>query len=201
VLASIFTLDCAHPGQYIPNKSPMGSLSIMQADQARFLFDFLYPHLKVERVTTRKIIAAVPEDRSGYAPHPKSRTALQLCGHIAGTQMWFLDAILNRAFSEDDDAPPPKWDTPAEIVRWYDESFEARILKLEALSDQHLATPVSYIGILNEPAVVYLSMAVRHSVHHRGQLSAYLRPMGAQVPAIYVESGDHSYVRGEPSGW
>jgi hypothetical protein len=34
---------------------------------------------------------------------------------------------------------------------------------------------------------------IRHSVHHRGQLSAYLRPMGAKVPAIYVESGDEPY--------
>jgi uncharacterized damage-inducible protein DinB len=76
-----------------------------------------------------------------------------------------------------------------------------RLPKLEALSDDHLAVPVNYLGILNEPAVTYLSVATTHSVHHRGQLSSYLRPMGAKVPSIYVESGDQQYVPGGPSGW
>jgi hypothetical protein len=61
----------------------------MRVDQARFLFNFLFPHFKTERLTTRKIIGAVPADRCDYAPHPASMTALKLCGHIAGTEMWF----------------------------------------------------------------------------------------------------------------
>ena len=174
----------------------------MQPDQARFLFNFLFPHFKTERATTRKIIAAVPADRADYAPHPNSMTALKLCGHIAGTEMWFLDAILKHSFEDDDDeAPPPKWDTPSDVLQWYDDAFSSRVPLLEALSDQHLLVPVNYIGILNEPAVTYLSLAIRHSVHHRGQLSAYLRPMGANVPSIYVESGDQRYALGESSGW
>ncbi len=174
----------------------------MQPDQARFLFNFLFPHLKTERTTTRKILAAAPADRIDYAPYPKSMTALGLCIHIAGTEIWFLDAILNQRFAEDEDGTrPPQWDTPANVIRWYDEAFASRVPRLEALPDKHLLVPVNYIGILNEPAVVYLSLAIRHSVHHRGQLSAYLRPMGAQVPAIYVESGDHRFTPGESSGW
>jgi uncharacterized damage-inducible protein DinB len=174
----------------------------MQPDQARFLFNFLFPHLKTERATTRKIIAAVPAVRCDYAPHPASMTALKLCCHIAGTEMWFLDAILKHSFEDDDDdAPPPKWNTPADVLNWYDEAFTNRAPRLETLSDQHLLTPVNYIGILNESAVTYLSLAIRHSVHHRGQLSAYLRPMGAKVPSIYVESGDQRYEPGESSGW
>jgi uncharacterized damage-inducible protein DinB len=176
----------------------------MQADQARFLFDFLYPRLKTESATTRKIIAAVPANRSDYAPHPACMPALKLCGHIAGTEIWFLAAILNHKFAEEDDddgAPPPEWETPADVIRWYDEALAMRLPKLEALSDDHLAVPVNYLGILNEPAVTYLSVATTHSVHHRGQLSSYLRPMGAKVPSIYVESGDQQYVPGGPSGW
>jgi uncharacterized damage-inducible protein DinB len=42
------------------------------------------------------------------------------------------------------------------------------------------------------PGVDYLSLSLRHSVHHRGQLSAYLRPMGAKVPGIYGPSGDET---------
>ena len=173
----------------------------MQAEQARFLFNFLWPHLKTERTNTRKIIAAVPADRCDYAPHAKSMTALKLCGHIAATEIWFLNAILNHSFDDDDEMPPPQWNTPADVLRWYDERFNERAPRIESLSNEHLLKPVNYIGILIEPAVSYLSLAIRHSVHHRGQLSAYLRPMGAKVPVIYVESGDHEYVPGEPSGW
>ncbi|MBI2680442.1 MAG: hypothetical protein HYX25_05475 [Candidatus Solibacter usitatus] len=64
---------------------------------------------------------------------------------------------------------------------------------LEALSGEELAMPVDFIGLRNDPAVCYLNIANRHSVHHRGQLSAYLRPMGANVPAIYVESADETF--------
>jgi uncharacterized damage-inducible protein DinB len=177
----------------------------MHPDQARFLFNFLFPQLKTERATTRKILSAVPADRSDYAPHPASMTALKLCGHIAGTEIWFLDAILTHSFDDDDDddnaAPPPKWNTPADVLRWYDDAFFDRLPRLEALSNEHLTSPVNYIGLLNEPAVTYLSLAIRHSVHHRGQLSAYLRPMGATVQSIYVESGDQRFTPGESSGW
>jgi uncharacterized damage-inducible protein DinB len=176
----------------------------MQPDQARLLFNFLFPRLKIETGTTRRIIAAVPADRSDYAPHPTSMTALKLCGHIAGTEIWFLAAILNLKFAEedaDDGAPPPNWNTPNDVLRWYDAELATRLPKLEALSDEHLVTPINYLGILNDPAVNYFNIAILHSVHHRGQLSSYLRPMGAKVPAIYVESGDQQYVPGEPSGW
>jgi uncharacterized damage-inducible protein DinB len=113
-----------------------------------------------------------------------------------------LDAILKHSFEDDDDdGPPPNWNSPADVLRWYDDRFAERVPKIEALSDEHLIARVNYIGILNEPAVSYLSLAIRHSVHHRGQLSAYLRPMGARVPSIYVESGDQRYEPGESSGW
>jgi uncharacterized damage-inducible protein DinB len=52
---------------------------------------------------------------------------------------------------------------------------------------------VPWLGLRNDPAVAYLNIAIRHTVHHRGQLSAYLRPMGARVPAIYVASADEPF--------
>jgi uncharacterized damage-inducible protein DinB len=64
---------------------------------------------------------------------------------------------------------------------------------LEALPGEDLAMSVDFMGLRNDPAVAYLNIAIRHSVHHRGQLSAYLRPMGAKVPAIYVESADELF--------
>jgi len=94
--------------------------------------------------------------------------------------------------SKSGEAPPGR-KPEADIARWYDENFAQRLPRLESLSGEHLATPVNYIGLLNDPVVAYLSFGIRHSVHHRGQLSAYLRPMGAKVPAIYVESAEEPF--------
>jgi uncharacterized damage-inducible protein DinB len=54
---------------------------------------------------------------------------------------------------------------------------------------------VDFWSIFQLPAVVYLQFAINHSVHHRGQLTIYLRPMGAKVPSIYGESFDDAQAR------
>ncbi len=56
-----------------------------------------------------------------------------------------------------------------------------------------LAAKIPFFGVMNEPLVAYLNMMIVHSVHHRGQLSAYLRPMGAKVPDIYGGSADEPF--------
>jgi len=61
---------------------------------------------------------------------------------------------------------------------------------LKETSGDQLVKVVDFRGILKFPAVIYLQIALSHSIHHRGQLSMYLRPMGAKVPSIYGESFD-----------
>lgn len=164
----------------------------MPPSQAKFLLTFLLPQLKSEHAITKKIMDSIPPGQGGYKPHPNSMSALQLARHIAGTEIWFLEAVVQRRF-RDDTPSPAGLDTGREIANWYAQKFAERMPALEALSAEDLATPVDYIGLRNDPAVAYLNILIRHSVHHRGQLSAYLRPMGAKVPAIYVESADEPY--------
>ena len=83
--------------------------------------------------------------------------------------------------------------TPRDVAEWYAENFARRLPRLQGLSGEDLTRTVDYIGLRNDPAVSYLNIAIRHSVHHRGQLSVYLRCIGARVPAIYVESADEPY--------
>ena len=164
----------------------------MTPDQAKFLFEFLLPQLESEQTVTRKILASVPSEKGGYRPDPKSRTAFELARHIAVVEIWFLDAIIDRRFGEV--LPLPGAVSSCQhVVQWYAENFTRRIPILKELSNGDLATPVDFIGLRKDPAVAYLNIATRHSVHHRGQLSAYLRPMGARVPAIYVESADEPF--------
>jgi uncharacterized damage-inducible protein DinB len=103
--------------------------------------------------------------------------------------MWFLDAVIHRRFGETM-PPPAEVKTCRDVAQWYEQSFVQRLPLLEALSGEDLKTPVDFIGLRNDPAVAYMNIAIRHSVHHRGQISTYLRAMGAKVPAIHVESSD-----------
>jgi uncharacterized damage-inducible protein DinB len=61
------------------------------------------------------------------------------------------------------------------------------------MDPKKLAMPISFFGLLNHPAVVYLTLLQNHSIHHRGQLSTYIRPMGGKVPAIYGGSADEPF--------
>ena len=119
-------------------------------------------------------------------------SAFKLASHVAMCELWFLDAVINGRFG-DVTRPPGHAMTCTDIACWYAESVSRRIPLLELLSGDDLSKKIDYIGLRNDPAVAYLNIAIRHTVHHRGQFSTYLRCMGARVPAIYVESADEPY--------
>jgi uncharacterized damage-inducible protein DinB len=161
----------------------------MSPDQAKGIAMFLLSALEQESTVTRRIIAAVPAERSDYAPHPTNMTALKLAGHIAVSQIWFLNGIAAGSFPMEEE---PSFSTPAEVLAWYEREFPAAIEKVRALSGEQLAAVVDFFG-MKFPNVVYLNFCQVHTVHHRGQLSAYLRPMGAKVPSIYGGSADEPF--------
>jgi uncharacterized damage-inducible protein DinB len=161
-------------------------------DRARFLFEFLLPQLQSEHAATVRILSSVPPDMGDFRPAPRSMSALELARHISVVEIWFLDAIIHQGFEE---VTPLSNNvkTCQDVAEWYAENFVRRIALLEQLSSDDLATLVDFNGLRKYPAVAYLNIAIRHSVHHRGQLASYLRPMGAKVPAIYVESADEPF--------
>ena len=164
----------------------------IQPEQASFLLQFLLPQLKSEQAITHKILSAVPPAGESYRPHAKSMSALELARHIAVVEIWFLDGVISKRFEETARTEDSERTCP-EVANWYAENVATRMGRLGCLSGDDLATPVDWIGLRKDPAVAYLNIAIRHSVHHRGQLSVYLRSMGTQVPAIYVESADEPF--------
>jgi uncharacterized damage-inducible protein DinB len=80
--------------------------------------------------------------------------------------------------------------TPGDVLAWYTEKFQGNFERLKATPPEGLVAPVDFRGIFTKPAVLFLQTGMSHSIHHRGQLSTYLRPMGAKVPSIYGESYD-----------
>lgn len=166
----------------------------MQPDEARTLCKAYVGLLKYEQSLTHKVIAAVPPDKGEYAPHPKSTKALDLAWHIASSELWFLEGVIYGQFKFEERPRPDSIKTGADVAAWYDNEFKPTIAHVEALSGEHLSTNLAFVpGLIEEPMVQYLSFAIRHSVHHRGQLSAYLRPMGAKVPSIYGGSADEPF--------
>jgi uncharacterized damage-inducible protein DinB len=170
----------------------------MTPELAKSMAEFFISVIEMETGTTRKIIAAVPEDKSSYRPHDDSRTALEIARHIPLTDMWFLDAVTNGEFAMPDPSAEQAVTSVAGALKIYDEDFGPALEKVKALSGEVLAKDVLMMGAFNMSAVIYLSFLIRHTVHHRGQLSAYLRPMGAKVPSIYSGSADEPFEM--PSG-
>src|SRR3954452_20487321 len=168
----------------------------LQPDGATFLLQTAFlPALKSEHTLTKKIFGAIPAGKENYRPDEISRTAIELAWHIAVTEMRFLDALPAGQF---DLNPRPKPDTiksAADLDRWYSENFESRINQVAQLPGEQLAKIGEFRGMFQLPAVMYLGFILHHSVHHRGQLSMYLRPMGAKVPSIYGESYDAAEAR------
>ena len=147
--------------------------------------------LNRERETTKKVLAAIPDGKSDYRPDPNARTAWELAWHLANTDVQFLDAIADGKFTVGSPETKPK--NVAELVQWYDENFTRGLDRVRSLTPQQLATPIDFLGVFNYPAVFYLAFLNNHSIHHRGELATYLRPMGSKVPSIYGGSYDEPF--------
>ena len=160
-------------------------------DQAKGLSMVFMQSLGNEIPTTRRVLAAVPESQLDFVLGEKGRTARDLMWHIARSEKWFGDAVVNANFPMDPDPPAPA--TAAEVVAYYDQHVPSLTDKLSSLSGEHLATPANFFNVFNLPVVLYMDFWIKHTVHHRGQLSSYLRAMNAHVPSIYGGSADEPF--------
>jgi uncharacterized damage-inducible protein DinB len=168
----------------------------LQPKEATVFFNtFSLPALKNEHRITRQIIEAIPVDKGDYRPDPVAKSALELAWHIVAAEHRFLDGIAAGAFDFTPNHRPENVKDSARIAAWYTKTFEADYARLEKLSGEQLAKIVDFRGLLKLPAVGFVQFNLFHSIHHRGQLSTYLRPMGAKVPSIYGESYDAAEAR------
>ena len=160
----------------------------MKAESAGAVLEFLIPAVEHEAALTRKVFLAVPADKSHFRPDDKAMSALELCWHIAATETFFMTAVTTGVFRAiHENARRHK--TPQDVVAWFDKQVAANIAKLKAMTGEQAAKMVeSPFG--PQPAIVFLNLSINHSSHHRGQLSTYLRPMGAKVPRFTARAGD-----------
>jgi uncharacterized damage-inducible protein DinB len=163
----------------------------MDSNQTKTIANFLVTDFESEMQTTLRVLGAVPNDGLAYQPDAKSKTGLGLVRHITLEDEWLLNSIADGAF-----APPPDDSdacgvmNPADAVARYKTKVPAALDRVRAMSGEQLANVIDLFGMVQAPGVNFLAMTIKHSVHHRGQLSAYLRAMGGNVPGIYGPSAD-----------
>jgi len=168
----------------------------MTAEQAMSLLQNVYlGTLKNESRITRKVLETVPADKCDYRPDTASRTAIELVRHIAAADNRFLETVINGVFDANPAMIPENVKTPAQIAVWYEERFAKNFDALTKLNGEQLIKMVDFRGMFQRPAVSFVMLGLHHTIHHRGQLSSYLRCMGAKVPSIYGESYDDAQAR------
>jgi uncharacterized damage-inducible protein DinB len=163
----------------------------MTPEQAKAVGDFLIADFENEMKTTLKVLAAVPADRLDYTPDGKSSTALGLIRHIPVLDAWLLNSIADGTFSGPADASEGCGIfTPEQAIACYNDKVVTALDRVRGLSAEQLAGIIDFFGMMQLPAATLIQLTIKHSVHHRGQLSAYLRAMGGKVPNIYGSSAD-----------
>jgi uncharacterized damage-inducible protein DinB len=163
----------------------------MKPEEAKAAAGLVGQQLQNEWMTTFKVLSAIPEGNKDYKPEPNSRAAFELATHLAGADVWFLNGVLNGKF-EDPSTSEPKLGSVKELGDWYKQNFPKALEQVLAMDGAKLSQIVDFYG-MKMPAVNYILFALVHMVHHRGQLAAYLRPMGGKVPSIYGGSHDEPW--------
>lgn len=165
----------------------------VSAEFASTYRDHLVQSLEREFPVTAKVIRAIPQAKSSYKPDDKAKTALELAWHIASSEVWFLDSIADGKFEPGASDKVPNPGNIEQIAAWYDKETKRAAERVKKLSGDQLLKSVDFYGAFQLPNFAYLSFQLVHGVHHRGQLSTYLRPMGSKCPSIYGGSYDEPW--------
>jgi uncharacterized damage-inducible protein DinB len=138
-----------------------------------------------ESKTTRNVFARIPEG-SDYRPDPKSRTAREIAWQIVCEEKMLIEAMESGAAEW---APPPMPASMKEVHDAFDRQSADISRRWSALPTEKWSGPLSFFGSDREASGMAWSFLF-DIVHHRGQITTYLRPMGSTVPQIYGPSAD-----------
>jgi uncharacterized damage-inducible protein DinB len=138
-----------------------------------------------EAVTTHTVLTRIPE-RSNYRPDPKSRTAAEIAWQIVCEERMIMEAL-----EEGKSAwlPPTMPESTRAISTTYAKQSADIIRRLAALPAKRWSGNIDFFG-QQRPSSEMAWSFLFDIIHHRGQITTYLRPMGSTVPQIYGPSGD-----------
>lgn len=168
---------------------PVGSMTIPNPKQ-QFI-----DALTKENETTRKVVDAFPADQSEFRPHPRSNSARQLVWTFAIEEHLILAALKNQLnLGGGFPKAPESWD---EVVGAFRHNHDEVMKALTSANDDDFAGTVKFFtgpGTIGDvPKVQFMWFILCDQIHHRGQLSVYLRMAGGKVPSIYGPSADEPW--------
>jgi uncharacterized damage-inducible protein DinB len=151
---------------------------------------------EVER--SRRALEQVPAGKYDWKPHEKSMQFGYLADMVATIPTWLVMTVtqdqLDVAPADGPKMKPEPKETSEALIKALDKSAAEARAALEATTDDHLMTPWKLLArgqvVMETPRHVMLRDTINHWAHHRGQMTVYLRLMGAKVPALYGPSAD-----------
>jgi uncharacterized damage-inducible protein DinB len=161
--------------------------------------DALLPEFDHEMANTRKVLERCPEDKFDWKPHPKSFSMAALATHIANMTAWTVDVVEKDSFDISPPGAPPYKEEPAassqELLAAFDKNVAAARAALAGAGDERFAQTWSLLAggetLFSMPRIACIrSFVMNHTIHHRAQLTVYLRMNDVPVPAIYGPSAD-----------
>lgn len=156
------------------------------------LREFYLQRQKAEAPVFLRVLKALPKDQLSYKPHERSPSAEQLAWTLTAETKACIDVIADGK-TEWTTVPPPPIDEMLEMFESHSKQLTEIVSKMdEALWDKKAQFYFDGQMVSEQPIGDFLWFILYDAIHHRGQLSAYLRPMGAKVPAIYGPSADEA---------
>ncbi len=147
--------------------------------------------LTQEREVFLKVVQAVLDEGLEHRPDPKSRCSRELIEHLIGHNLDLVELLDDGVIHHRNQVP---FDSVDDAVRQLDASFGSVLEKLGAIEESDWQQPAKFLLgdhlIMEAPREQLAWMMLLDSVHHRGQLSTHLRPMGSKVPSMYGPSAD-----------
>lgn len=159
------------------------------------LIDLLLPEFDREMGLVRKVVERVPDAQLSFRPHTKSMSAGELATHLSNIPLWAAETMRTRELDLPSDARATVPDTVAAIVAHFDAQVADARRRLVDASDAELMIPWTFkvdgAALFTMPRVTVLrTFVLNHAVHHRGQLTVYLRLLDVPVPSLYGPSAD-----------
>ncbi len=162
------------------------------------IVDALLPEFDHEIAATRRLLDRLPNDRLGWQPHPKSMTLAALSEHIGQLGLWGQLTLQQPAVDLETMARPPDYQplaSKALLLAHFDTRMAAARVALAGRTDAELMAPWTLRRGDREfftmpKASCWRTFVMNHLIHHRGQLTVYLRELDVPLPSIYGPSAD-----------
>src|SRR5215475_2779259 len=152
--------------------------------------EFYLERRKAEQPVFLKVLKALPGDKLSYKPHDRSPSSEQLVGTLANELKSSIDAVVEKR-AEWKSVPAPSLEEMVRLFEQWSNELSEQVAKIDDKTwDSNAEFYFNGKKVSEQPISQFLWMIHFDAVHQRGQLAAYLRPMGAKVPAIYGPSAD-----------